>query len=182
MTNRLPRFLLQILLIFSVVAIAAGYMFFGQRFLRAECIVEPGAIGIPGITKTYSVALVNKGPLPVRISGCDVTTDAGEQGIELRTSIEKWERTSHKWIDFWGIPATDYCNREPDIISARRADHWLWPGKRVSTGEIAIQASDGLQIGDQLRWNVFPRRTETVAIVSVPFTVDERPQGHLASR
>jgi hypothetical protein len=78
----------------------AIYTFFGQRFLTAGCKIAPGGIGIPGITKTYGVALVNTGLLPVRIAACDITTDAGEQGIELATSIDKWDRNSQRWATF----------------------------------------------------------------------------------
>ena len=157
-----------------VLASCIAYMFFGQAFLTAECKVERAEIGIAGITKTYSVMLLNRSPLPVRFAGCSVTTDAGEQGIELVTSIEKWNRASDRWVEFWRVPPDDYCNREPDVLSARRQDYWLWPGKRILTGDIAIQATDGLQMGDLLRWKVFPRGS--VVIASVPFSIDERPK------
>jgi hypothetical protein len=74
------------------------------------------------------------------------------------------------------MPWFDYCNREPDVVSIRRSHHWLWPGKQITTAQVAIQANDGLQLGDQLRWNVFPRGTEEVVIASAPFVVDERPK------
>jgi len=158
-----------------VLVAVLGDMFFGQRFLRAESEAAAADIGIPGISKWYSVALINPGFLPVRVAACDVTTDAGQEGVEVANAIEKWDEGSRRWTVFWRIPRTEFCKHSFDIQSAQLTHHWLWPGKRFVTGAIAIQASDGLALGDHLRYKVFPGTDEETEIASPAFVVDERP-------
>jgi hypothetical protein len=136
----------------------------------------PGDIGVPGLTKTYRVIIINKGRLPVMICKCDWMDDSMERGQELLSSVERWNRSTKKWQKVWAIPRNQFCkgNRFLDANLARK---WLLPGAEVVAIQIAIQDLDGLRLGDTLGFIVQPLLSRPNSILrSRPFNVDERPR------
>jgi hypothetical protein len=159
---------------------------FSASLLSASWKTTPGGIGIPGLTKTYEAALTNRSILPVRVTVCDYVTDAFEHGKSVAHSVERWDQGSGKWRFFWGIPSQDFCKPYPLGITSdsRIRAVWLWPGQSLSTDFVAIQASDGLELGDRLRFTITPFLSHAdIAVAAPPFTIDERPtEPNLGSR
>ena len=140
--------------------------------------LPPGGIGIPGLTKTYEAMLSSGSLLPMRVTVCDFVTDAFERGYSVAHSIERWDDGSGEWRLFWGIARQDFCRPYPLGITSesRVRSVWLWPGEAISTSFVAIQASDGLRLGDHLRFAIRPFRSfPEITVVTDPFPVDERP-------
>jgi len=166
-----------------LIGVCIGSLFsfnprFGVSLLAASWKTTPGGIGIPGLTKTYEAALTNRSILPVRVSVCDYVTDAFEHGKSVAHSVERWDQSSGKWRFFWGIRSRDFCKPYPLGITSdsRIRTVWLWPGQSLSTDFVAIQASDGLKLGDRLRFTITPfLRHADITVAAPPFTVDERP-------
>jgi hypothetical protein len=145
--------------------------------LEVEVISRPTQIGIPGITKMYEALLKNEGTSPVKVRVCDAVDDGMHRHIYLAHTIERWDSESRRWKAFWQIPSQEFCRPYPTgIINGQIVDVSLDPGRSLSTGEIAIQAADNLQLGDRLRFVVFPYSDVEKAWVASPdFLVDERP-------
>lgn len=146
--------------------------------LAASWKTTPGGIGIPGLTNTYVAALTNRGIFPVRVTVCDYVTDAFEHGKNVAHSVERWDQSGRKWLFFWGIRREDFCKPYPLGITSdsKIRSVWLWPGQSISTDFVAIQASDGLELNDRLRFTVTPFLSHPdIAVATAPFTVDERP-------
>jgi hypothetical protein len=145
--------------------------------LSASWKTIPGGIGIPGLTKTYRADLTNRGALPVRISVCDSINDALKREKNIAYSVERWDGRTKEWRFLREIPASEFCKPYSlGIVRGEIRGMWLWPRHIISTGFIAIQASEGLDLNDRLRFAItpfLPRRD--VRIVTPPFTVDERP-------
>ena len=150
----------------------------GVSLLAASWKTTSGGIGIPGLTKTYEGSLTNRSILPVRVSVCDYVTDALGHGESVAYSVERWDQSSGKWRFFWGIRSRDFCKPYPLGITSdsRIRTVWLWPGQSLSTDFVAIQAVDGLELGDRLRFTITPFRSHAdIAVASPPFMIDERP-------
>jgi hypothetical protein len=47
----------------------------------------------------------------VRVTACEVTSDAGQAGIEPANTIQKWDSKRQQWTEFWRILAIDIANR-----------------------------------------------------------------------
>jgi hypothetical protein len=156
----------------------------GASLLVASWKIVPGGIGIPGLTKTYEATLTNNGILPVRVTVCDFVTDAFEHGKHVAYSIERWDQKIGRWQFFWGMPQQEFCKPYPTGITSNSKIRlaWLWPQQGISTGFVAIQASDRLNLNDRLRFTITPFLTHTnIAVVTPSFVVDERPIGSAAS-
>ena len=151
----------------------------GPARLEVEVSANPAQIGIPGITKMYEGHLKNVGEASVKVRVCDAVSDAMQREIHVVHTIERWDSESQGWKELWRIPRQEFCRPYPTgIIEGRIVEVSLAPGQTVSTGEIAIQASDNLRLGDRLRFVVFPYSDgETVRLASPGFPVDERPSG-----
>jgi len=152
----------------------------GALLLIASWKTVPGGIGIPGLTKTYEATLTNNGILPVRVTVCDFVTDAFEHGRSVSHSVERWDRKTDRWQFFWGMPRQEFCKPYPLGITSdsKIRTVWLWPRQSLSTDFVAIQANDGLQLNDKLRFTITPFLDHSdIAVVTPPFTVDERPIG-----
>jgi len=150
----------------------------GASRLVASWKTTPGGIGIPGLTKTYEAALTNSGVLPVRVTVCDFVADTFEHGKSIAHAVERWDQSAGKWRFFWGISREDFCKPYPLGITAdsKIRTVWLWPRQSISTGFVAIQASDGLVLNDRLRFTITPFLDRAdVVVVTSPFIVDERP-------
>lgn len=150
----------------------------GASVLVASWTASPGDIGIPGITKTYKATLTNSGLFPVRITVCDYMTDAAESEQRFADSIERWDRSRGRWQHFWGIPRQDFCNPSSlvGVISPKTKMRLLWPRQSITNPFIAIQASDGLQLNDSLRFTITPFFEQAdIVIVTTSFKVDELP-------
>ena len=129
--------------------------------------------------KVYEGHLKNVGEASVKVRVCDAVSDAMQREIHVVHTIERWDSESQGWKELWRIPRQEFCRPYPTgIIEGRIVEVSLAPGQTVSTGEIAIQASDNLRLGDRLRFVVFPYSDgETVRLASPGFPVDERPSG-----
>lgn len=166
----------------ALIAIAGAYLpanpRFGALFLVASWDTISGGIGIPDLTKTYEASLTNYGLLPVRVHVCDFVIDAGGRGKSNAYSVERWDPGAGKWEFFWGEPREYFCEPYPPGITAdsKIRSAWLWPGQSIPTGFVAIQAVDGLKLGDTLRFAIKPfLNREDIAIASSPFAIDELP-------
>lgn len=146
--------------------------------LRVFTTANSADIGIPGITKMYEGHLKNVGPAPVQIQVCDALNDGMGREVHVAHAIERWDVDSKRWKLFWRIPKKEFCRPYPTgILHGEVKEAVLEPGRSISTGDVAIQASDGLRIGDRLRFVIFPNNDEKTAIPGAEFEIDERPTG-----
>ena len=179
--TRKPAVISLALLMLTGMCIAALFSFnprFGVLLLAASWKTTPGGIGIPGLTKTYEAALTNRSILPVRVSVCDYVTDDFGHGRNVLHSVERWDQRSREWRFFWGIPSHDFCKPYPLGITSdsRIRTVWLWPGQSLYTDFVAIQACDGLELGDRLRFTITPFLNHAeITVAASPFAIDERP-------
>ena len=124
----------------------------------------------------YGAVVRNAGIRPVKVTVCDAVTDAMQREIGVRHAIERRNESTGQWSVFWQIPRAEWCRPYPTgIVKGEISEAWLWPGQVLQTGEIAIQASDGLALNDRLRFVVYPYDTAGQAVLGEAFVVDERP-------
>jgi hypothetical protein len=162
-------------MVIAGAAFATTLMIFPEENLKVEVEARSTDIGIRGITKVYSANLRNVGLRPVRVQICRYVTDALEPGASVAYSIERWNSTRSEWTPYRGSSKAEFCRPYPlGIIKGQLEQIWLWPTSRISTSDGAIQAADGLRIGDQLRFVLFPFNDDR-GHISPPFTIDERP-------
>lgn len=182
---RLARYL-----VFALVLIFSGTVaYFESRHwrdyghlapigLHADIEVHSGAIGIPGITKTYEAILTNYGMLPASIEKCSYTSDVSGIFTKVAYNIERWDAKQQVWIQAENFAKPGFCSPFPFSTANTRWGHlWLRPGESLSTEEEATGARDSFKKGDRLRFVVVSEVTNPDGGHSYPtaaFTLDEQ--------
>lgn len=146
--------------------------------LRSEYSVEPGDIGIPGITKMYDGRLINGGIRPVRIEVCAFVDDASATGEAVAFSVQKYDAKTSAWVTIVDASDARMCRPYPlGWVTAKLKSKWLWRNTWVSMGEEAT-AARGFRKGETGRfvlYTSFRRSNEKPphAIPTPAFVIDE---------
>lgn len=169
-----------VIVVLAVAAIGLVGAFYQRRsavLLQVRVDAVPAEIGIPGIHKMYRGVLTNAGNGRAAVRVCDSLTDAFGREVHVAHAIERWNDLSGRWEEFWRIPREAFCRPYPTgIVEGRVTEIALSAGHSVETSDIAIQASEGLRLGDRLRFVVFPYFDhESTRITSAAFEIDELP-------
>jgi hypothetical protein len=150
-----------------------------SRSVRFTCGLgcPKGDIGIDGISKLYEATLTNYGPLPIRITQCDFTTDGSANATMVAYAVQRWDNRMREWKTLVEDQRSTFCRPYPlGIVKARLYSKFLWPGQSVSTDEEATAARDGFQLGDSARFFVFSGDAGDwrAAFPTAAFRIDQR--------
>jgi hypothetical protein len=174
-----------------VVAILVLLGFFGVQYiyhnergnylsvgLNLEVTREEASFGIPGQKYVYSAKLINFGVLPVKIAGCDYTSDTMSEETDYPYGIQKFNPNSKEWETILAITTDEFCRPMPTHGGGNHmVTKTLLPSDSILfIPDEATGARKPFKKGDQARFVAFRRLGENAwsdAVYSEPFIIED---------
>jgi hypothetical protein len=170
--------------IVGTIVFAVQYLYQKERGfylsygLNLEVTSVQGSYGIPGQTHVYSAKLINFGVTPVKLAGCDYTSDTLSEETDYPYALQRLNPNSNEWVTIFAMTTGDYCRPIPLHGGGNHmVTKNLLPSDSIEfIPNEATGAREPFKHGDKARFVAFLHLGEdawTDAIYSEPFTIQD---------